>query len=250
MDLLCSVFLDLPKPLQAQVFATINSTQKRVSRSLTYELFGYNILEEDEKYWTPDKLAVFLTRKLSTDTDSPLYGKIVVAPIFDNSFKKFEPSANWRVSTAVVVDGILRLFSSNPRRDSNLMMEKNETLRAELKNKTKDRSPLRNVFTDYNDILIYKIVFNYLVSCDDLFWKDAQDNSFIFRTVGVQALFDILRKIAPISLKRKNIGVNFFKEILMPAREINFALHRFASPSGSGRLEIRRAIESKINLSE
>lgn len=42
-DLLCSVYLDLPKALQAQIFATINSTQKRVDRSLTYELFGYNI---------------------------------------------------------------------------------------------------------------------------------------------------------------------------------------------------------------
>ena len=37
-NLLCSVFIDLAKALQAQIFATINSTQKRVDRSLTYEL--------------------------------------------------------------------------------------------------------------------------------------------------------------------------------------------------------------------
>src|SRR5690606_26453257 len=58
MNLLCSVFLDLPKPFQAQLFATINSTQKRVDKSLTYELFGYNIDDEAENLWTPDKLAV------------------------------------------------------------------------------------------------------------------------------------------------------------------------------------------------
>ena len=46
MDLPCSVFLDLPKSLQAQIFAVINSTQKRVDRSLTYELFGYNLADE------------------------------------------------------------------------------------------------------------------------------------------------------------------------------------------------------------
>ena len=40
MELLCSVFVDLPKSLQAQMFATINSTQKRVDRSLTFELLG------------------------------------------------------------------------------------------------------------------------------------------------------------------------------------------------------------------
>lgn len=58
MDLLCSIFIDLPKPYQAQLFATINSTQKSVDKSLTYELFGYNLNEEDEKYWSPDKLSV------------------------------------------------------------------------------------------------------------------------------------------------------------------------------------------------
>ena len=66
MELLCSIYLDLPKPFQAQLFATINSTQKPVDKSLTYELFGYNISEEKEEFWTPDKLAVFFTRKLNT----------------------------------------------------------------------------------------------------------------------------------------------------------------------------------------
>jgi DNA phosphorothioation-associated DGQHR protein 1 len=57
MSLVCSVFFDLPKPFQAQLFATINSTQKPVDKSQTYELFGYNISEESESYWSPDKLA-------------------------------------------------------------------------------------------------------------------------------------------------------------------------------------------------
>jgi DNA phosphorothioation-associated DGQHR protein 1 len=56
MQLLCSIYLDLPKPYQAQLFATINSTQKKVSKSLTYELFGYNISDEDSDHWAPDKL--------------------------------------------------------------------------------------------------------------------------------------------------------------------------------------------------
>lgn len=43
MSLVCSVFLGLPKPFQAQLFATINSTQKAVDKSQTYELFGCNL---------------------------------------------------------------------------------------------------------------------------------------------------------------------------------------------------------------
>ncbi len=72
MQLICSVFLGLPKPFQAQLFATINSTQKAVDKSQTYELFGYNLEDEDPEEWSPDKLAVFIARKLGTDSESPL----------------------------------------------------------------------------------------------------------------------------------------------------------------------------------
>src|SRR5262249_13355622 len=82
-QVICSVFVDLPKPFQAQLFATINSTQKPVDKSLTYELFGYNISEESEKYWSPDKLAVFLARKLNVEAGSPLKGRVIVAPLSD-----------------------------------------------------------------------------------------------------------------------------------------------------------------------
>jgi hypothetical protein len=47
MDLLCSVFFDLPNPYQAYLFATINGNQKRVDKSLALEQFGYYI--ENEK---------------------------------------------------------------------------------------------------------------------------------------------------------------------------------------------------------
>jgi hypothetical protein len=63
-----------------QLLATINSTQKPVDRSLTYKLFGYNVSDEPEEFWTPDKLAVFPARKLGTDDESLLKGRITVAP--------------------------------------------------------------------------------------------------------------------------------------------------------------------------
>ncbi|MGY6205336.1 DGQHR domain-containing protein [Paraburkholderia strydomiana] len=88
MSLVCSIYLDLPKPFQAQIFATINSTQKPVDKSLTYELFGYNLEEETEPYWSPDKLAVFLARRLGTDKVSPLKGRIVIAPKKDQILQR------------------------------------------------------------------------------------------------------------------------------------------------------------------
>jgi DNA phosphorothioation-associated DGQHR protein 1 len=248
MNLLCSVFIDLPKALQAQIFATINSTQKRVDRSLTYELFGYNVSDEDEEYWTPDKLAVFFARKLATDEASPLRGRVMVAPKRDAALEELAAAADWRVSTAVVVDGILRLFSANPKRDANIMRKDKASPRRELMDGPRDNSPLRSVYVEGNDALIYKMVLNYLKASEKVFWQGASADSFILRTIGVQAVFDILRKIAGDAYEARDISEDYFVGRIGPADKIDFSDERFRNPSGSGRTLIRRTIEEAIGL--
>ncbi|MBR1285362.1 DGQHR domain-containing protein [Bradyrhizobium sp. AUGA SZCCT0177] len=248
MQLVCSVFIDLPKPLQAQLFATINSTQKAVDRSITYELFGYNVSDQPESYWTPDKLSIFLTRKLATDDESVLRGRISVAPKKDDELTRLTKSGKWQVSTAVIVDGILRLVTSNPKRDSNLMRRKTAQHRQVLKDGPKDKSPLRDAFIEGNDSLIFRTVLNYTAACEAVFWSGAEPGSFITKTVGVQALFDILRKLAPEALEQRKISSGFFKSRLDGARDLDFSDAEYKSPSGSGRTKIRKAIEEKIDL--
>ncbi|WP_299154365.1 DNA phosphorothioation-associated DGQHR protein 1 [uncultured Tateyamaria sp.] len=248
MNLICSVFIDLPKALQAQIFATINSTQKRVDRSLTFELFGYNVSDEPEEYWTPDKLAVFFARKLATDTDSPLRGRIMVAPKRDSKLEKIASEATWRISTAVAVDGIMRLYSSNPKRDANLMREGDAHTRDVLLEGPKDKSPLRSAYVEGNDAVIFKMVLNYLKAADSVFWENANEGSYIFRTIGVQAIFDILRKLASDAFEERNISSGYFEKILTPAKEIDFSSTEFQNASGSGRTFIRKAIEGAIGI--
>lgn len=248
MELVCSIFLDLPKALQAQIFAVINSNQKKVDRSLTYELFGYNVSDEPEEYWTPDKLAVFLSRKLSTDDSSPIRGRVIVAPKRDSELQKLASEATWKVSTAVVVDGVLRLYSSNPKRDANTMRKDRAQTRSVLRDSHRDSSPLRDAFIEGNDALIYQMVTNYLSAAHEIFWDNAQENSYIYRTIGFQAILDILRKIASEAYQKKDIRKAYFKAILEPAGEIDFSTEEFRNLSGSGRTYIRKAIEDKIGL--
>jgi len=245
-DMICSIFIDLPKPFQAQLFATINSTQKQVDRSLTYELFGYNVNDEPPIQWPPDKLAVFFTRKLGTDVASPMRGRIIVAPKQDLELQSIAATQSWHVSTAVIVDGILRLFSSNPKRDANAMKSPNGQRRAILEKGPKDSSPLRNEFISGNDQLIYKLVENYLITCEKLFWNKAEKDSFILKTVGVQALFDVLRKIAPQAIAAKDISESYFEAILKKAAEIDFSAIEFRNASGSGRSYIKKSIEKTL----
>ncbi len=246
MQLICAIFLDLPKPIQAQLFATINSTQKPVDRSLTFELFGYNVADEPETFWTPDKLAVFLTRKLGTETGSPLQGRISVAPKRDIALQALAAQAAWRVSTAVVVDGILRLFSTNPKRDANAMRTPSTRPRTALREEAKDKSPLREEFVSGNDTLIYTMVENYLTACNKLFWSGANDGSYIRKTVGVQALFDVLRKLAPDAMRLRDVRGIYFEKQLQPAASIDFSATQFQVPAGSGRSTIRKAIEARL----
>lgn len=249
MNLLCSIFLDLPKPYQAQIFATINSNQKPVDKSLTYELFGYNIDEEPAELWSPDKLAVFLTRKLSVDLESPLRGRVSIAPLKDARLSELSQLGQWKVSTAVVVEGLLRLFSTNPKRDAQAMLTPSRSSRSSLKGGRVDRSPLRSYFVDGNDHLIYSLALNFLRACQNVFWSKAAEGSFIVKTVGIQALFDLLRKDLVVrALEEKDLRVDFFELHLSKASEIDFSSAPFRDASGSGRTRIRQALERAIFL--
>jgi DNA phosphorothioation-associated DGQHR protein 1 len=246
MNLLCSVFLDLPKPYQAQLFATINSTQKPVDKSLTFELFGYNISEETSDRWSPDKLSVFLARKLATEQESPLRGRIIIAPRRDKMLESIVDNKKWKVSTAVIVEGIMRLFTSNPKKDSNYLMTTDGHQRTSLRAARKDRTPLRELYIEGNDAVIYEIVKNYLVACEEIFWSKAPSSSFITRTVGVQALFDVLRNHIGEIIANKDIRTERFANFLRPASTIDFSAQDFHNASGSGRTAIRNAIEDAI----
>jgi DNA phosphorothioation-associated DGQHR protein 1 len=246
MDLLCSVFIDLPKPYQAQLFATINSTQRPVDKSLTYELFGYNLNEEDEKFWSPDKLSVFLARKLGIDEKSPLKGRIIIAPRKDEVLARLTSGTTWKVSTAVVVEGIMRLITSNPKKDTANLLDTERKKRTALAGLRKDKSPLRSAYLENQDAVLYTMTLNFLIACEEVFWSKAKPGSFIIKTIGVQALFDVLRGLAKEAYEVRIISAKSFAEKLAPAGDIDFSTEEFRNASGSGRSYIRRKIAAVI----
>lgn len=248
MQLICSVFLGLPKPFQAQLFATINSTQKAVDKSQTYELFGYNLEDEDPEEWSPDKLAVFIARRLGTDTESPLKGRVVIAAETDEELKALGTNADWRVSTAVIVDGILRLISNNPKRDTAAMLEGSRKPRAVLGQGRVDRSVLRDLYLAGQDEVLYILARNYLDACQNIFWGNAPKDSYITKTVGVQALLDILKIVAKKANEDRDISSVRFEIILKPAASIDFTADAFRNASGAGRATIKRAIAAACGL--
>lgn len=245
-QLLCAVFMDLPLPMQATVFATINSNQKPVDKSLTYELFGYNVEDERESEWSPEKLAVFLARRLATDSKSRMAGRIAVAPT--NDFAKLASKAEMKISFATIVGGLVRLISSNPKADANQLKKSFFAKRSSLKLGRANGPPLRQLYIEGDDALIYGAMRNFVNVADELFWHDAHPKSFIRKTVGVQALFDIFREIAGPMLEAGDLSEDAFRARLAPASTIDFANVRFQNASGSNRTAIRRIIRVNLGL--
>lgn len=248
LQLVCSIYFDLPNSYQAFLFATINSNQKRVDRSLALEQFGYNVGEEPEKVWTPEKFAVFLSRKLNIDSiNSPFYKHIKVAPLNPENLFRDGVGNSWVISTATVVDGILSLITSNPKRDRIEMQQKSifTGRNRDMLSKQIDYSPLRNTFISGQDQTIYDTIINYFNSVSKFLWQDAPENSYITKTVGIQACFDILKLfLQKNSTEPTEINFdNYFSTIV----HVDFS-DKFYQASGIGRSRIKNTLGLAFNL--
>ncbi len=239
MELLCTVYMDLPHAYQAYLFATININQRKVNKSLAYEQFGYNLDDEESEGWAPDNLAVYLTRKLNLDPQSPFHRHIKIAPISEEPLFPEEKPV-WQVSTACVVEGIAKLLSQNPKADRDLLHQKPMKSRSRSF-LTQNAAPLRSLYIQGQDECIYKVLVSYFTAVKDKLWDISDSRSYIQKTVGVQALFDVFRNISKeVFVKEEREGV--FIEKMEKCRFVNFA-DPFFQASGTGRSRIRNCLE-------
>lgn len=243
MELLCSVYLDLPRPYQMYIFATINTTQVKVDKSLSYELYGADLGNEEPDTWHPEKLAVYLCRRLNTNSGSPFYKHIIVAAQDDDILRRTEKvEVGWRVSTATVVEGILKLISTNPKEDRDLLHRKplSSRKRSSLPN---NKAPFRTLYKVINDLAIYTAVENYFKAVEETLWEVAQEDSYLFKTVGVQALFDVLNRILAERFEEdRDIRIDYFAAFLRPFCPAVASKTFINQASGIGRVRIRYII--------
>lgn len=248
VELLCSVFFDLPNSYQAYLFATINGNQKKVDKSLALEQFGFNVKDEPRKSWTPEKLAVFISRKLnfSQQLDSAFYNRIKLAPI--HNFDYNSNKDNWQVSTATIVDGILSLISSNPKRDR-VEMGREHIFKNRSRDMVKDitdKSPLRDLFLKVKDDELIAIIKQYFDEVNQILWEKASSNSYVFKTIGIHALFDLLKRIL---IEKNRDEIDTFSEWLLPVKNVDFGANYFQA-SGVGKSRIRKTLfyANKFNV--
>jgi DNA phosphorothioation-associated DGQHR protein 1 len=245
--LLCAVYFDLPNPYQAYLFATINFNQKKVDRSLAYELFGFDLESEPSTSWSPEKTAVFLSRRLNSEAESPLHNHITVAPLYEETIFEAPANGSWQVSMATVVDGSLRLFSANPKRDRDQMHRKSVESGRDRTMLEQDGTPLRNLYLNTNDKAIYTAIKNFFVSVNECLWAHATPKSYIKKTAGLQALFEVLVDLLKSFETDKDISVQFFSNYLSKASHVDFGADFFQT-SGKGKTRIKNALELAMEV--
>ncbi|WP_253256121.1 ParB N-terminal domain-containing protein [Formosa algae] len=201
------------------------------------EQFGYYIDNEKKEAWTPEKLAANITRELNFEKNSPLFSSIKLAPIYDNEeFAKLNKS-NWFISTSAIMEGILSLLTSNYKRDRIEMMNKKMFSGRDRKmvESYNDSSPLREEFLNYKDEAIKNIVFSFFQSINDLIWSKVDNsNSYLKKTIGIQALFDLLKE-------HLKVNKTFAPIIIERISKIDFSDNYFQA-SGIGKTRIRNVI--------
>jgi DNA phosphorothioation-associated DGQHR protein 1 len=246
-ELLCTLYLDLPTPYQAYLFATINMNQRKVSKDLAYELFGYDLNDEESYKWSPEKLAVFLTRKLNMDRDSIFRNHIRLAS--KSSFLLDDPittEKEWFISTASMVEGILTLITNNSKRDFDHMQKFNQNLRdrKELLH-IKSSAPLRKFYIENNDLMIYTIILNYFNSSYNLLYHSGH---MLYKTIGIQVQFAILKKILDLKLEGdKNISEEYYTDYFEKITNIDFN-DSFFQFSGIGKTRMKNVILHSMGL--
>jgi DNA phosphorothioation-associated DGQHR protein 1 len=220
----CSIFLDLPPSLQAFVFATINFNQKPVSKSDAYQLFGYQLEKSDPDVWSPDLLAVNISRTFNKE--GPFQDRIKL-------LRNSDVTSGWSISSAAFIEGVVSLISGNLKKDKYIISKKGVFgVAGRNKLEANWRYPLRDYYIEGNDKAILEVISRYFDSMSKYLWKGLDDSNIVFKTVGITAQFEFLKYL----LIQKKVEVNkdlSFDSVASRLMGLNFSGDYFSARSAT-----------------
>jgi len=218
IELVVSFFVDKTIEYQAMIFSTINRTQKRVSQSLVYDLFGLDTGD------TPHKTALQTIISLNNHPKSPFYHRI---KFYGGNYSG---SVSPPLSQASVAKAIVKLISENLRESER---DRNRE-RDELKKRSEGSKkflPFRKFYAIDKDNYISDAFYYFFSDVKRVFTKDSvslwdfdtsnQATNILHTTVGFDALLKIMVDVLEYEEVRPPFNDESFKQFVTKIRAIN-----------------------------
>lgn len=186
-DLNVSIFVGADLSVQAQIFATVNLAQTKVSKSLVYEL------EDLSEIRSPFKVCHNIAVALDGLSSSPFYKRIkrlgMVTP----------GRSGETITQAAFVEALVTLISRDPFADRNIMLEGGRLYPVDTTELSK--VPFRNMFIQEKDFEIADNIVNYFTAVREKWpnaWGDTSRKSGILpKTNAFRAFMRHLRDVYP-----------------------------------------------------
>lgn len=185
----CTIFLDMDVEDQANVFATINITQTKVSKSLVYDLYEY------AKSRSPQKTSHNIARLLNRESSSPFAGRIKALGVATKGVK------DQTLTQAAFVERLLPLISREPMKDRDDL--KRGKAIAQAPENLRSALIFREMFIRERDSDIARVLWNYFGAAQRRWsdaWNTVERGNILNRTTGFAALMRFL----PIVYRNSN----------------------------------------------
>ncbi|ABE45226.1 DGQHR domain-containing protein [Polaromonas sp. JS666] len=242
-DINVSIFIGADVSEQANIFATVNLAQTKVSKNLVYDLT--ELAKTPSPHKTCHNVAVALDRQRL----SPLYKRIKRLGTATPGRSK-EP-----LTQASFVESLVKFISINPGKDRNALLSGIKIDRASAAELQK--CPFRNLFLDGREVDIIEIIYNYFKAIEEKWprsWGEPDRvGNLLPRSNAFKAFMIYLREDVYPALVQGNFGAiptteDFRKSLShIEATDTDFTKRNFAPGSG-GQSTFLKMLRGQINL--
>ncbi|MFY0644232.1 MAG: DGQHR domain-containing protein [Bacteroidia bacterium] len=241
-----TIYLDMELEDQGIVFATINTEQKPVSRSLASDLYSF------AKSRSPQKTCHTIARVLDREAKSPFYEKIKILGTANDADKE-------TITQSTFTKGIMQYISKDPHADRNTYKQNRLFSRANKPDyalkKDENRLILRKLFIDdESDEKITQLIVNYFLAVQKKWpnsWNTVVNDNILNKSTGYIALMKFFR-IVCLNIQTDEDDVieqdrfdEIFTKINIP--DMSFTNRNYI-PGGKGQSVLFKEIVAKSGL--
>ncbi len=244
-DVNIAIFIGADISEQANIFATVNLAQTKVSRSLVYDL------TELAHTPSPHKTCHNVAVALDSEPTSPLHKRIKRLGTATPG-RKYEP-----LTQAAFVEALLPFISKFPAEDRNILLD-GKKLKL-VSDEELGNTPFRNLFIEGKEVDIAEILYNYFSAVKEKWpnsWNDInRTGNLLPRSNAFKAFMKFLKEDVYASACNEAFGQipssEVFSKYLLKAEltDENFTVENFAPGSG-GQSKFLQMLRGEIGLQD